>query len=452
MFEDYRRYLLSIQNNLIQCGVDMSISEDKSYIDIYRIGCYLDSICYYYKILEITGSKDRLSKFQIPLNGYYMLKMREIFYKEFLDFLEDYNKMSISSSILASNNPKKLLDSSSNTNDIMLKYIQEESLVESIYQNKYSNNEYSYVEHGRYVEDCSTDKEESYVEHGRYVEDCVIGNKEGYDGSSIIYEESPYDDIVYEDEEYENNENTEEDLSDLLNDGDGYSNNEWDDEEDLSDLLNQDYSDEETSDDLYDEFSDEEDLSDLLSQEYSEEEEDSYDEEDEFGDDEDLSDLLNEDYEDNEDSGDLYDEFSDEEDLSELLNEDYEDEFGDEEDLSDLLNDEDDEFSDEEDLSDLLNDEDGGFNDEEDLSDLLSDEDDLSDLLNEEDLSDSSVNGTSTTDKVLNYTNNIGNTAKQTNVRVIPKKDLTDSIYDITGKVLTTGKKAIINGIRKLDN
>ena len=432
MFEDYRRYLLSIQNNLIQCGVDMSISEDKSYIDIYRIGCYLDSICYYYKILEITGSKDRLSKFQIPLNGYYMLKMREIFYKEFLDFLEDYNKMSISSSILASNNPKKLLDSSSNTNDIMLKYIQEESLVEPIYQNKYSNNEYSYVEHGRYAEDCSTDKEESYVEHGRYVEDCVIGNKEGYDGSSIIYEESPYDDIVYEDEEYENNENTEEDLSDLLNDGDDYSNNEWDDEEDLSDLLNQDYSDEETSDDLYDEFSDEEDLSDLLSQEYSEEEEDSDDEEDEFGDEEDLSDLLNEDYE---DSGGLYDEFSDEEDLSELLNEDYEDEFGDEEDLSDLLNDEDDEF-----------------NDEEDLSDLLSDEDDLSDLLNEEDLSDSSVNGTSTTDKVLNYTNNIGNTAKQTNVRVIPKKDLTDSIYDITGKVLTTGKKAIINGIRKLDN
>ena len=400
MFEDYRRYLLSIQNNLIQCGVDMSISEDKSYIDIYRIGCYLDSICYYYKILEITGSKDRLSKFQIPLNGYYMLKMREIFYKEFLDFLEDYNKMSISSSILASNNPKKLLDSSSNTNDIMLKYIQEESLVEPIYQNKYSNNEYSYVEHGRYVEDCSTDKEESYVEHGRYVEDCVIGNKEGYDGSSIIYEESPYDDIVYEDEEYENNENTEEDLSDLLKD-------EWDDEEDLSDLLNQDYSDEETSDDLYDEFSDEEDLSELLSQEYSEEEEDSDNEEDEFGD---------------------------------------------EEDLSDLLNDEDDEFSDEEDLSDLLNDEDDEFNDEEDLSDLLSDEDDLSDLLNEENLSDSSVNGTSTTDKVLNYTNNIGNTAKQTNVRVIPKKDLTDSIYDITGKVLTTGKKAIINGIRKLDN
>ena len=376
MFEDYRRYLLSIQNNLIQCGVDMSISEDKSYIDIYRIGCYLDSICYYYKILEITGSKDRLSKFQIPLNGYYMLKMREIFYKEFLDFLEDYNKMSISSSILASNNPKKLLDSSSNTNDIMLKYIQEESLVEPIYQNKYSDNEYSYVEHGRYVEDCSTDKEESYVEHGRYVEDCVIGNKEGYDGSSIIYEESPYDDIVYEDEEYENNENTEEDLSDLLNDGDDYSNNEWDDEKDLSDLLNEDYSDEETSDDLYDEFSDEEDLSDLLSQEYSEEE----------------------------------------------------------------------------DLSDLLNDEDDEFNDEEDLSDLLSDEDDLSDLLNEEDLSDSSVNGTSTTDKVLNYTNNIGNTAKQTNVMVIPKKDLTDSIYDITGKVLTTGKKAIINGIRKLDN
>ena len=83
---------------------------------------------------------------------------------------------------------------------------------------------------------------------------------------------------------------------------------------------------------------------------------------------------------------------------------------------------------------------------------MLNDEDDLSDLLNEEDLSDSSVNGTSTTDKVLNYTNNIGNTAKQTNVRVIPKKDLTDSIYDITGKVLTTGKKAIINGIRKLDN
>lgn len=425
MFEDYRRYLLSIQNNLIQCGVDMSISEDKSYIDIYRIGCYLDSICYYYKILEITGSKDRLSKFQIPLNGYYMLKMREIFYKEFLDFLEDYNKMSISSSILASNNPKKLLDSSSNTNDIMLKYIQEESLVEPVYQNKYSNNEYSYVEHGRYVEDCSTDKEESYVEHGRYVEDCVIGNKEGYDGSSVIYEESPYDDIVYEDEGYENNENAEEDLSDLLNDEDAYSNNEWGDEEDLSDLLNQDYSDEETSDDLYDEFRDEEDLSDLLSQEYSEEEED---------------------------SDDLYDEFSDEEDLSDLLNEDYEDEFSDEEDLSDLLSEEDDEFGDEEDLSDLLNDEDDEFNDEEDLSDLLSDEDDLSDLLNEEDLSDSSVNGTSTTDKVLNYTNNIGNTAKQTNVRVIPKKDLTDSIYDITGKVLTTGKKAIINGIRKLDN
>lgn len=166
MLEDYRKYLLGIRNNLIQCGIEFPVSSIDSYRDLFYMGYYLDDLIWYYSVLEISGSEDRLSGFYLPLGNYFNNKMRQVFYQEFMEFLVDYNKISVRQVSKLFNNSKLIEEESSNTEDNMVK-LKESGIV--------------YTEAGRYVEDYivedSNTKENNvlYIEHGVYVEDYIVG-------------------------------------------------------------------------------------------------------------------------------------------------------------------------------------------------------------------------------------------------------------------------------------
>ena len=95
MFEDYRKYLTKLRNNLIQCGVEFPISPLITYRNSFLLGMQLDDAIWYYSILAISGSEDALRGYCLPLNMYYKEQMRQIFYQEFLDFAKDYRQLSI---------------------------------------------------------------------------------------------------------------------------------------------------------------------------------------------------------------------------------------------------------------------------------------------------------------------------------------------------------------------
>lgn len=166
MLEDYRKYLLGIRNNLIQCGIEFPVSSIDSYRDLFYMGYYLDDLIWYYSVLEISGSEDRLSGFYLPLGNYFNNKMRQVFYQEFMEFLVDYNKISVRQVSKLFNNSKLVEEESSNTEDNVVK-LKESGIV--------------YTEAGRYVEDYivedSNIKENNvlYIEHGVYVEDYIVG-------------------------------------------------------------------------------------------------------------------------------------------------------------------------------------------------------------------------------------------------------------------------------------
>ena len=100
MLEDYRSYLTNVRNNLIQCGVEFPINPLNTYSELFYLGLQLDEVLWYYHILAVSGSEEALVGCMFSLRGYYKEKMRQIFYGEFRDFLQDYKKISTMYSLL----------------------------------------------------------------------------------------------------------------------------------------------------------------------------------------------------------------------------------------------------------------------------------------------------------------------------------------------------------------
>lgn len=95
MLSGYSSYLLNIRNNLIQCGVEVPVTQIQDYSDLCCLEQELDDILWFYRILAISGSEYALKDFFLPLNGYFKERMRSIYYQEFLDFLQDYKTIGV---------------------------------------------------------------------------------------------------------------------------------------------------------------------------------------------------------------------------------------------------------------------------------------------------------------------------------------------------------------------
>ena len=68
MLSDYRAYLLNIRNNLIKCGVDLEVKDISSYEEVFYFGEMLSDLLWFYSVLSIGGSDDRLRGFLFPIN------------------------------------------------------------------------------------------------------------------------------------------------------------------------------------------------------------------------------------------------------------------------------------------------------------------------------------------------------------------------------------------------
>lgn len=188
MFEEYRKYLLNIRNNLIQNGVSLDNGKCDSYRDIFRLGYEIDGLLWLYSVLEISKSRYRLSDTILPMGNYYKGYMRELFRKEYLASKKYYPPTRYD----LENFRKANLISKDTCNKV-------ETVVQLVSVENSSSTAkggVSYSEHGRYVEDFvkpeqDTADTESYSSHGRYVEDFVKQEQDKMD--TDIHERSAKD-------------------------------------------------------------------------------------------------------------------------------------------------------------------------------------------------------------------------------------------------------------------
>lgn len=194
MFEEYRKYLLNIRNNLIQNGVSLDNGKCDSYRDIFRLGYEIDGLLWIYSVLEISKSRYRLSDTILPMSNYYKGHMRELFRKEYLASkkyypptrydLENFRKANLISKDTCNKVETVVqlvsVENSSSTTKEGVSYSEHGRYVEDFVKPEHGKTETeSYSSHGRYVEDyVKPEKDtESYSSHGRYVEDFVQTGK-----------------------------------------------------------------------------------------------------------------------------------------------------------------------------------------------------------------------------------------------------------------------------------
>ena len=92
MLSDYESYIFSLRDNLIQCGVDLSvdIKENTSYKDLFFLSLKISDILYFYRVMAVSPDY-ALRDFMLPLNKNYKDVIRGISYGEFVEtILPDY--------------------------------------------------------------------------------------------------------------------------------------------------------------------------------------------------------------------------------------------------------------------------------------------------------------------------------------------------------------------------
>ena len=92
MLSDYKSYIFSLRDNLIHCGVDLSvdIKENTSYKDLFFLSLKISDILYFYRVMAVSPDY-ALRDFMLPLNKNYKDVIRGISYGEFVEtILPDY--------------------------------------------------------------------------------------------------------------------------------------------------------------------------------------------------------------------------------------------------------------------------------------------------------------------------------------------------------------------------
>lgn len=100
MLSDYTRYLLSIRNSFIRSGVELELNNIQGYEDVFYLEEKLTDLLWFYSILEISGSDERLRGFMFPLNSFYMGKVRDNYFEEYLLYRAGYMEISTSDALL----------------------------------------------------------------------------------------------------------------------------------------------------------------------------------------------------------------------------------------------------------------------------------------------------------------------------------------------------------------
>lgn len=100
MLSDYKRYLLKIRNSLIRSGVELEVKDAQDYEEIFYLGEMLSDLLWFYSVLEISGSEDKLRGFMFPLNSHYKNSLRDKYFEDYLIYRAEYMEISASDAIL----------------------------------------------------------------------------------------------------------------------------------------------------------------------------------------------------------------------------------------------------------------------------------------------------------------------------------------------------------------
>lgn len=251
MLKDYREYIISIRNNLIQNNVDLQEVDLESYSDIFKYSLVLSQVCEFYQTLLLMNSEYAIKSKYITGESY-KEKVRQSCYREFLVFLEGYKRISKGYFILnklknsesdevVETSDDELVDLFGDSEDVVepeekgkqtflniiektstknrnvVNYIQSDGVseVHGIYIDEWTPTEESsvreidetdidYVEHGIFIDDLKVDRKEKSYEnagsesvaevHGIYIDEWTpkenkIENKSGYQSHGIYIDE-----------------------------------------------------------------------------------------------------------------------------------------------------------------------------------------------------------------------------------------------------------------------
>ena len=341
MYIDYERYIISIRDNLIQCGINLSkeVSLDLGdYKNLFSLSIKLNEILEFYRVLAVSGSEYGLEDFFLPLSDTYKDRMRGICYAEYMsNILPDYKKL-LGAERIDVDSDEDISVKGINYNDTNpegIKSVEDLSDFDDLFGDSRSN-----VLDDLGTSSMSTDEDSDpltmFASRFKSVDDVVDyeddSDEESYkesegDSDSDLFgntsydsEDDEYDDFVFEDEETEDegysedsdeylfgsgyededeegySEDTDEDLFGSTpydseeEDEDDYSDSNYSDsEDDEESLFGSDYSDdddEEYSESDYDEGDDEESL---FGSDYSDDDDEEYSESDYSDDDEEYS-------------------------------------------------------------------------------------------------------------------------------------------------------------------
>ena len=111
MFKDYKEYIENIRNNLIQNDIQVPEYELNSYSDVFKYSLILEQVCWFYQLLLLMNSEYAIQSEYLQSEGY-LEKVRQLAYREFLQYLEGYKKISKSYyilNVLKSKNPEDVV-------------------------------------------------------------------------------------------------------------------------------------------------------------------------------------------------------------------------------------------------------------------------------------------------------------------------------------------------------
>lgn len=409
----YENYLLMIRDNLIRCGVGLPVKDDYTYEELFNLSEEINQILWYYRVLAIANSRDRLKDFIFPMDRTYVSYMRNVFYKEYCESKKDRREVTISGLVPNTDVGYEYRDTDEDEEEIFEKSFDEEKETNG---SDAENEVNSSTDHDLTDEDLdeiwgndevwSTDEDNSESDSGSINEE----NSENEQKSSVNTDKSDIeqvdsdlkelqDSVIYVtmdmleiDEKgfYVYSTEDDEDAEDEDPFGDDSNDTLWEDEEnsvkDMDDLeddfpdRDSDEEDEDNGSDIPNEEEDEDDIFSGLGDDEPDEDVNTFENVDDEDDDEDVDFPENEDTEDDED--DIPDNEDDDVDFPEAENgvDDEgkdEDEDEDEDDFpSNDVDDEEDDFPD-------LSDEDEDIPDNGDSEDV-DDEDDFPDLDSED--------------------------------------------------------------------
>lgn len=259
MLSDYRRYLTGIRDSFIQNGVELEVKNVEDYSDIFYLGEKLSLLSWYFSVLAIGGSPDSLHGFIFPLNSFYMGKVRDKYFEDYLLFKAGYMQISKSETM-------KRLNIVEPTNKVVSEAKVSESEPEDIVEE---------VKEKFEVADIPVVDEDGFI---IYTTNGVIDNKVDNEIDADLPIEEIEEEEVAEWGSYQEDEEVAQDYEE--EDDDTFSNwgssDEEDDEEDADDFVVQDYI--EDGDFISQEYEEEND--DFVTQEYELSE---YDEDTLFG-------------------------------------------------------------------------------------------------------------------------------------------------------------------------